>query len=59
MNLVHFVLQPIRDKVVSSKLGTCLRIVGAYRSPKLVLVLGSAKTGHPDGECADLVVVLF
>ena len=56
MNLVHFVLQPIRNKVVSSKLGTCLKVVGAYRSPKLVLALGSAKTGHPDGECADLVV---
>lgn len=54
MNLVVFCLQPIRDKLVSSKKSSCLNITGAFRSPQLVKFLGSETTGHPDGECADL-----
>lgn len=56
MNLVCYCLQPIRDHIVNSKLGTCLIIEGAYRCPKLVNILKSSKTGHPDGECADIRV---
>lgn len=56
MNLVHFCLQPIRDKIVNTKLGSSLIICGAFRCAKLVQIKGWAKTGHPDGECADLKV---
>ena len=56
MNLVHFVLQPIRDKVVKTNLGTCLIICGAFRCLELVIKKGWSKQGHPSGECADIKV---
>lgn len=56
MNLVVFCLQPIRNKIVSSKLGPYLNIEGAFRCAKLVEIKHWSKTGHPDGECADLSV---
>ena len=56
MNLVHFVLQPVRDKIVKNKIGSCLIICGAFRCPELVRIKGWSKTGHPQGECADLKV---
>lgn len=51
MNLVIFCLNPIRIK-----LNKALNITAGYRCPKLVELLKSAATGHPDGECADLDV---
>lgn len=51
MNLVVFCLQPIRDK-----LGKPVNITSGFRSPDLVNVLKSSKTGHPQGCCADLSV---
>lgn len=49
MNLVVYCLQPIRDK-----LDKPIIITGAYRCPKLVKILNSSTTGHPQGECADI-----
>lgn len=51
MNLVVFCLQPIRNK-----LNKPINITGAFRSSKLVDALKSSKTGHPQGQCADLSV---
>lgn len=49
MNLVIFCLNPIRIK-----LNRILNVTAGYRCLKLVEILKSAATGHPDGECADL-----
>lgn len=53
MNLTWYILNPIRIEIYKKyKVG--LNIESAYRCEKLRAYLGASKTGHPDGECADL-----
>lgn len=51
LNLIVYCLQPIRDK-----LGKPITITSGYRCSRLVEILKSSKTGHPQGQCADLKV---
>lgn len=51
MNLIYYVLNPLREK-----LGKPIYIESGYRCEKLRAYLGGARTGHPEGMCADLKV---
>ena len=54
MQLVWYLLMPIRTEIYKVyKVG--LSLDGCYRGEKVRAFLKAAKTGHPDGECADLI----
>jgi hypothetical protein len=53
MNLTWYVLNPTRVEVFK-KYGVGISVENGFRCESLRAFLKAAKTGHPDGECADL-----
>lgn len=62
MRLVMCGLQPIRNEVVKVQPSAFMIITGAFRHQELIKKVFSvygivmSNTGHPDGECADIVI---
>ncbi len=53
MNLTWYLLNPIRNEIFK-KYRVGLGLTGGFRCEKLREFLKASKTGHPNGECADL-----
>lgn len=54
-NLNAHYLTPLGN-LIKKELNKILGLTGCFRSADLVALLKSAKTGHPEGKCADLNV---